>query len=251
MTNSIRVSLRERLLARVIERWRRLNADAIGTPRYWDLAVQNRRAYADLASLVSRYVSGTTLDLGAGQLAWRELLQGYASSYTSTDLIAEHASLDVLANAAQGLPFQDRSFNAVFCCSVLEHMRAPWLALPEVHRVLKPGGMVIVSVPFMFYLHGAPQDYYRFTGQGLKVLAELADLDVVHLQPSGGLAHLLLNVPSLTLSSLVAELGYEGLIPKLTNILTRLADGLARAEPRGLFALNELAVLRRRSHGEP
>lgn len=64
----------------------------------------------------------------------------------------------------------DRSFDAVLSVSVLEHVRNPWLAGREITRILKPGGVVFHNVPFSYFFHGAPEDYWRYTTTGLEAL---------------------------------------------------------------------------------
>ena len=68
------------------------------------------------------------------------------------------------------LPFPDDRFRNVLCMSVLEHLEDPACAIAEMHRVLTPGGRIIVSVPFLFPIHDAPGDYWRFTKFGLRHL---------------------------------------------------------------------------------
>lgn len=76
---------------------------------------------------------------------------------------------DVVASVYE-LPFKDEEFDIVLCCSVLEHLEDPRKAIAEMMRVLKPKGRIIVSVPFLFPLHDAPGDYWRFTKYGLRSL---------------------------------------------------------------------------------
>jgi SAM-dependent methyltransferase len=64
-------------------------------------------------------------------------------------------------------------FTGVVCSEVLEHVARPWLALPELRRVMAPHGLLIVTTLTAFPIHGFPDDYYRFTEAGLRVL--LAD----------------------------------------------------------------------------
>ncbi|PIP58155.1 MAG: hypothetical protein COX02_01785 [Candidatus Vogelbacteria bacterium CG22_combo_CG10-13_8_21_14_all_37_9] len=68
------------------------------------------------------------------------------------------------------LPFPEASFEIVLCMVVLEHLEDPKRAITEMYRVLKPGGKIIVSVPFLFPIHDAPNDFWRFTKYGLKIL---------------------------------------------------------------------------------
>jgi SAM-dependent methyltransferase len=87
------------------------------------------------------------------------------------------------------LPIPDHSFDCVFCTGTLEHVRDPHRAIREIERVLKPGGLVHVDVPFIQGYHADPTDYWRFTLDGLKLLCqgfeELAS--GVHIGPTCGL----------------------------------------------------------------
>lgn len=64
-------------------------------------------------------------------------------------------------------------FSGIVCSEVLEHVARPWLALPELFRVLQPGGLLVITTLFAFPEHGYPDDYYRYSQSGLRLL--LAD----------------------------------------------------------------------------
>jgi SAM-dependent methyltransferase len=70
------------------------------------------------------------------------------------------------------LPIPDDSFDAVFCTGTLEHVRDPWTAVKELRRILKPGGVVHIDVPFIQGYHPDPTDYWRFTLDGLRLLCQ-------------------------------------------------------------------------------
>lgn len=78
--------------------------------------------------------------------------------------------VDLVCDASTMPPAWSGRFTGVLCSEVLEHVERPWLALPEMRRVLKPGGWIIITVPFCFHRHAYPNDYYRYTGDGLGVL---------------------------------------------------------------------------------
>jgi SAM-dependent methyltransferase len=59
-------------------------------------------------------------------------------------------------------------FDYVVCTEVLEHTRRPFEAAAELHRVLKPGGLLFLTVPFNFRIHGPLPDCWRFTEHGLR-----------------------------------------------------------------------------------
>lgn len=64
-------------------------------------------------------------------------------------------------------------FSGIVCSEVLEHVARPWLALPELRRVLQPGGLLVITTLFAFPEHGYPDDYFRYSQSGLRLL--LAD----------------------------------------------------------------------------
>lgn len=68
------------------------------------------------------------------------------------------------------LPFKDGSVDAAIAESLLEHLSNPYVAVVEIKRVLKPGGLLYVVTPFMLGYHSSPNDYYRWTSFGLKEL---------------------------------------------------------------------------------
>lgn len=71
---------------------------------------------------------------------------------------------------ALSLPFRISSVDAVLMREILEHIHSPVEAIAEAHRVLRPGGILCGSVPFMFPVHADPSDYFRYTGEGLRHL---------------------------------------------------------------------------------
>lgn len=73
---------------------------------------------------------------------------------------------------AHSLPYDDNSFDCVILQEVLEHLKKPWVVMDEVYRVLKEGGVVIATVPFLYPHHENPKDYWRITPDGMEVLCE-------------------------------------------------------------------------------
>jgi len=71
-------------------------------------------------------------------------------------------------------------YDAVLCTEVLEHVYDPFRAVSELFRILKPRGIVLVTVPFNFRIHGPLPDYWRFTEHGLRRL--FSKFDEIDLQ---------------------------------------------------------------------
>jgi SAM-dependent methyltransferase len=85
------------------------------------------------------------------------------------------------------LPLGDHSQDAIICIAVLEHVENPFVAVQEIHRVLKKGGCVFIYVPFLYYYHaeiGYYNDYWRFSEDALRVL--LKDFKEVEIVPVRG-----------------------------------------------------------------
>ena len=81
------------------------------------------------------------------------------------------ADVDVVADVHQLQEhFPQGHFAAVLSASVLEHLRAPWLAAAQIRRVTMPGGLVVHSAPFAWPEHSQPNDFWRFTPMGLAEL---------------------------------------------------------------------------------
>lgn len=72
----------------------------------------------------------------------------------------------------QNMPYKTDLFDYVLSDQVLEHVKKPWVAVEEVRRVLKLGGLVVLTSCLLNAIHGVPNDYWRFTPAGLKVLCE-------------------------------------------------------------------------------
>jgi SAM-dependent methyltransferase len=66
--------------------------------------------------------------------------------------------------------FLDKKFDVVVCSEVIEHLHSPHMGINNIYSILKSGGKLILSTPFIFPLHDRPHDYYRFTKYGLEYL---------------------------------------------------------------------------------
>jgi SAM-dependent methyltransferase len=100
-------------------------------------------------------------------------------------------SVDVMASA-DALPFEDGSFDCVICTEVLEHCARPLEVVREISRVLRTGGWLFATTPFLRPLHEMPHDYYRFTPPALQELGSAAGLTVSFIRPRGDYVAVLL-----------------------------------------------------------
>ena len=140
-----------------------------------------------LEDVLRGHVKGTVLDAGAGHLNGRRLLQPYCARYVSIDIERRSPELDHVGDVRDMSQFEANTFDTVYTSQVLEHVAEPWRALREFQRVLKPGGRLIVQVPFLVGLHEEPYDFFRYTPYGLKKLVEAANFIVEEERRQGGL----------------------------------------------------------------
>jgi SAM-dependent methyltransferase len=85
---------------------------------------------------------------------------------------------------ANALCFAKESVRTVVLCEILEHLPRPERAISEAFRVLQPDGVLVLSVPFSYRLHGFPTDYWRFTASGIYLLlCDFADKIVFAVGP--------------------------------------------------------------------
>ena len=91
------------------------------------------------------------------------------AGYVNLDILA-FPGVDVAADA-ETLPFPDGLFQRVECDAVLEHVRDPERVMREIERVLAPGGFAHIVTPFCHPFHAYPNDYRRFTLEGLRLMA--------------------------------------------------------------------------------
>lgn len=137
------------------------------------------------------------LDAGAGDTRYRLLFEGrrYVGVDAAVGKGLQYAGLDALSNL-EALPFADQTFDAALCMNVLEHVRHPDICLREIYRVLKPGGVLYLMVPFFAREHQLPHDYYRYTSFGIRYLMEGSGFRMEYIRPVGGYFRVLASILS-------------------------------------------------------
>ncbi len=131
---------------------------------------------------------GKVLDVGggSGRASYRRFLKVPAgAAFTNLDGKPE-AQPDILADIdAGGIPLPDSSFDAALAFNLLEHLADPSTALLEIRRVCRRGGLLVGLVPFLVNVHPDPNDYARFTSQGLSQMLSAAGFSAVEIVPVG------------------------------------------------------------------
>jgi SAM-dependent methyltransferase len=164
----------------------------------------------------------SVLDLGGRIQPYRRLVAERLGRYVAVDL--ERAPLiDVVARGEQ-LPLATYRFDVVFCTQVLQYVPQPQLVITEIYRVLKPNGILLLSVPSAF-LHDSDGEYWRFFPASLRML--LSSFSRVEITPEGGsISGLFRTINVCTISFAKPSLLREFLRFTLVPILNLAAIGL-------------------------
>ncbi len=128
------------------------------------------------------------LDAGAGEARFRPHFsrqQYIALDNQQGNAAWDYSRLDVVGDLL-ALPLRQDSCDAVLNIVVLEHTPEPYRMLTELHRVVRPGGRMLLVVPMIWEIHQSPNDYFRFTRFGLERLLSSAGFRIVSLAPIGG-----------------------------------------------------------------
>lgn len=148
-----------------------------------------RRLILDFIDEVVPTLSGTVLDVGCGHQPYRSRLldpPSGATTYVGLDLPPTAYSAPDLLWDGSAIGLRSGSIDIAFATEVLEHVPDPSPVLAEVHRVLRPGGRLVFTVPFLWPLHDVPNDEYRYTPFALERVLRAAGFDELEMRPMGG-----------------------------------------------------------------
>lgn len=140
----------------------------------------------DIKYALDNYASKALLDLGCGNKPYKEWYGPLTESSTGCDAVQSSENVVDTICLASELPYKDNSFDTVFSTQVLEHVFEQQKMINEASRVLKPGGHMILSVPFTWELHEEPYDFFRVTKYGLRELFEKSGLEIEYIKANGG-----------------------------------------------------------------
>jgi SAM-dependent methyltransferase len=146
-----------------------------------------RAGLAKAINASSKNLKGRLIDIGCGSMPYKKLF--VVDEYIGLDIDSENSRKRQVANQlydGKVFPFPSGSFDSALCNQVLEHVFNPDKFLSEIHRVLKPNGKLLLTVPFVWDEHEQPYDYARYSSFGLKSLLEKNGFYVLEYKKIGG-----------------------------------------------------------------
>lgn len=197
---------------------RSLPTYAVRAPLARWLREQARRAHDDLGAY-------RLLDVGCGQKPYEPIFAPFVSSYVGVDPVENPRA--ELRGSVEALPVPDGSVDVVLCSQVLEHADDPARAVRELHRVLVPGGRLLLSTHGVQVYHPSPADYWRWTHAGLeKVLRENGEWASVSVSPSAGTTATLAMLISVYLDLLARRARVGAVARPLVTALNAAAEAV-------------------------
>ena len=131
---------------------------------------------------------GNLYDLGCGARTYEDYFLQFADKYIGLDWGSSVHDLkaDIVADLNKPLPVVSACADTVVCLSVLEHVCEPQTLLNEAYRMIKSSAAIILQIPWQWWIHEAPYDFFRYTPYGLKYMFEKAGFENIEVEPTTG-----------------------------------------------------------------
>jgi len=216
-----------------------------------EMPYERRPIFGFVRRVADSLPAGTVVvDVGAGDAPYRELFAHceYRTSDWEASVHEGAREADYVA-PADSLPLEDGTVDAVLLTQVLEHVPVPAAVIQEAARVIRPGGGIFVTVPFVWELHELPHDYWRFTPASIERLLDAAGFVEIEVEPRSDCFQ--------TVAQLLRNLRYamgrapDGRDPEresASDLLDRIADhlgALGELDAAGALPLGWTARARR------
>lgn len=156
------------------------------------------------AAAIATHAKGRLADLGCGDVPLYGIYLDYVSDVFCVDWPGStHGAVyvDLFADLNEPLALEQESFDTVIASDVIEHLHTPQALFDSAARALRPGGKLIIGVPFFYWLHETPHDYHRYTRFALERMTMKAGLSTIELSSYGGVTDVLSDLATKAVAS--------------------------------------------------
>jgi SAM-dependent methyltransferase len=204
------------------------------------------RKYQDAIPI---YCHGRLLDLGCGKAPFYEAYKDYVTNVELADwpnCLHGNECIDHSIDLTKPIPLPSENYDSIILSDVLEHIPNPEQLLRDIYRLLTGNGVLLLNVPFYYWIHEAPFDYFRYTSYALTRLSESSGFVVESIEPLGGTNEVLAdiiakNIAFLKLpvlgSALIILIQNLALFISSTRLGKRFAEKSAKYFPFGYFVV--------------
>lgn len=170
-------------------------------------------------------MKGRVIDIGGRKKGRRgsftpPMLQVHSWEYVNID---KNTDPDFLCNA-EDIPVESETFDVALLCELLEHVENPEKVLKETQRILKKGGALILSIPFLYPIHADPEDYQRWTSTKLRLILKSLGFSDIIIIPMGGIGAVLHDIIQIA----IVNKTKNRFLLKISLILLRLTRSMFR-----------------------
>jgi SAM-dependent methyltransferase len=213
-----------------------------------------RRRLLEAITDMAPRLKGKLLDFGCGQKPYRSLFT--VDEYIGLDFENPghshlNESIDVFYDG-NTIPFGENSFDSVFSSEVFEHVFNLPQILPEINRVLKPGGQLLFTCPFAFCEHEQPNDFARYTSFAVKDMMVKNGFEIVEQRKTGNSVEAICQLqlmylhqhiyPSLKKIPIIRS-AFRLFVYTATNVTAKV---LSRLAPKGMdLYMNNVVLCRK------
>ncbi|MDR3610074.1 MAG: class I SAM-dependent methyltransferase [Ignavibacteriaceae bacterium] len=175
-----------------------------------------------------KYITGKLLDFGCGSKPYKESFD--VQEYVGVD-IEQHGhphqneNVDVFYDG-ETIPFKDNYFDSILSSEVFEHTFNLVHILTELNRVLKVGGYMLITIPFVFEEHEVPYDFARYTSYGISDLLKKANFRIVHIEQAGSYIETITQMMAVYIYGILPKNKYLNAILRLIFISPIIIIGL-------------------------
>ena len=198
---------------------------------------------------ICKYVKGSLIDLGCGNVPLYEAYRKYIDDNICVDWDKSFHRDDFLDNNcdfSKKIPYNDGEFNTIILSDVLEHIPEPKHLFIEMNRILTPGGKALINVPFLYWVHEQPYDYFRYTGNALQYLAEQSGFRIILIKTIGGAPQVIADILSKNILRLpiagrymAIAMQYIGYLFTRIKSLRKFSEKTGQFFPLGFFIVLE------------
>ena len=169
--------------------------------------------------------NGTLLDIGCGMKPFENLFSKKIQYIGVEHESNETTKADIFTDVNDGLPFDDDYFDFIIISEVLEHLNEPYKLMAEIKRVLKDGGYLYITTPFIFGLHSLPYDYFRYTSKFYEYLSLKYELKLLKLEASNSIISLPFGIFNNIIQPIPCPNIVQNIIHLINNCSIILLDG--------------------------
>ena len=198
-----------------------------------ELNVASRLMASEVGSFYSeqipKYAKGKLIDLGCGKAPFYGFYRDFVEEVFCVDwtnTAHKNPHLDLEWDLSKNLDFSENQYyDTVILSDVLEHIFNPTNLINETYRVLKEGGTVIMNVPFYYWIHESPFDYYRYTHFALKKMFEESGFEIIEIKSLGGIIEVMADIVAKGSKHLPMGYFFANFVQKLALFISKRKMG--------------------------